>query len=428
MRVRHFVSWLAVSGRLTATPEQMADYIVVDRPFLGDLARRHHPALAAAFATTAEGLGFAPTTITSQWSDVVKAAIVQGLRVDQLSVDSFNAGRVALLAATQRHCPATGHRSSLSKTFYGAEATLFHLGVFATAPPRRHTSLSVTNAAGRTAQWESVPQQLRETLCHYIEQARLTRRPATVCRFETTLREFACFLAATAPEVDCAAAIRRYHIEAYKLHLGSRASLRPSGPGQSGLSKGSLAAHLSVIRTAFARLGEWGGDDRPSGPLLFAGHSPILDKPLPRFLDDAASAKLLIAARAHPEPFVRLCVEILARTGMRKGEFAGLTIDAVVQIGSAYWLRVPVGKMHTDRYIPLHPQLKAMIDDELARRPEGLHSDLLFLEHGRPITGSKIETAVDKAALAAGLGPINPHRLRHTLATQAINRGMAMRS
>lgn len=29
-----------------------------------------------------------------------------------------------------------------------------------------------------------------------------------------------------------------------------------------------------------------------------------------------------------------------------------LTIDAVVQIGSAYWLRVPVGKLHNDRYLP----------------------------------------------------------------------------
>jgi len=32
-----------------------------------------------------------------------------------------------------------------------------------------------------------------------------------------------------------------------------------------------------------------------------------------------------------------------------------LAIDAVVQIGSAYWLRVPVGKLHNDRYIPCTP-------------------------------------------------------------------------
>ena len=91
-----------------------------------------------------------------------------------------------------------------------------------------------------------------------------------------------------------------------------------------------------------------------------------------------------MAARADADPFVRLTVEFLARTGLRKGEFLDLAIDAVVQIGSAYWLRVPLGKLHNDRYIPLHPQLKAMIDTWLDGRPDGLRSDLLFIDRGRP--------------------------------------------
>ena len=33
---------------------------------------------------------------------------------------------------------------------------------------------------------------------------------------------------------------------------------------------------------------------------------------------------------------------------------------------------------------------------------------------------------INKAAAAAGLGHIHPHQLRHTLATQAINRGMSL--
>lgn len=65
---------------------------------------------------------------------------------------------------------------------------------------------------------------------------------------------------------------------------------------------------------------------------------------------------------------------------MRKGEFLGLTIDAVVQIGSAFWLRIPVGKMHTDRYVPLHPQLKTLLDAWLAERADWQSSDLLFTD------------------------------------------------
>ncbi|MFJ8023587.1 tyrosine-type recombinase/integrase [Streptomyces sp. NPDC096311] len=80
----------------------------------------------------------------------------------------------------------------------------------------------------------------------------------------------------------------------------------------------------------------------------------------------------MAAARQDPDPFARLAIEILARTGMRRSEMLGVTIDAVMQIGSAYWLRVPVGKMHTDRYVPLHPQLKRLLDDWLLHRPEGL--------------------------------------------------------
>ena len=111
---------------------------------------------------------------------------------------------------------------------------------------------------------------------------------------------------------------------------------------------------------------------------------------------------------------------------MRKSELVNLTIDAVVQIGSAYWLRVPLGKLHTDRYVPLHPQLKSMIDEWLARRPDGLRSDLMFIHKGRRIGVNRVDMALHKVAAAAGIGHVTPHQLRHTLATQAINRGMSL--
>ena len=117
---------------------------------------------------------------------------------------------------------------------------------------------------------------------------------------------------------------------------------------------------------------------------------------------------------------------MLARTGLRRGEFVDLTVDAVVQIGSAYWLRVPVGKLHSDRYVPLHPQLKALIDDWLSQRSDSLRTNYLFTDHGRRITAWRVDSAVEKVARAAGLGRVSPHQLRHTLATQAINRGMSL--
>jgi integrase len=160
---------------------------------------------------------------------------------------------------------------------------------------------------------------------------------------------------------------------------------------------------------------------------MFAGDLPIVDKPLPRFLDDGAAAKLLRAARADADPLNRVIVELLARTGMRLGELQALTVDAVVQIGSAYWLRIPVGKLHNDRYIPLHPQLEELLDDWMAHhRPTGVRSDRLLFARRRPLTVRRVAIALHRLGKEAGIGPVTPHQLRHTLATQAINRGMSL--
>ena len=126
---------------------------------------------------------------------------------------------------------------------------------------------------------------------------------------------------------------------------------------------------------------------------MFAGDIPRRDQPLPRFIDDAAAAKLLRAAREHPDPFTRLAVEFLARTGLRRSEFLDLTVDSVVQIGSAYWLHVPLGKLRTDRYIPLHPQLKDLLDEWVAERPAGLREPWLFIERGRRIGPQRVVDA-----------------------------------
>ena len=160
---------------------------------------------------------------------------------------------------------------------------------------------------------------------------------------------------------------------------------------------------------------------------MFPGDVPKLDDPLPRFIDDGAAKKLIQAARATDDPFARLTVEFLARTGLRRGEFLDLKIDSVVQIGAAYWLHVPLGKLRTDRYIPLHPQLKELLDEWVAR-PAGQPSRAVAVHGPRPAARARERPQGDcsRSPSEAGLGPVTPHQLRHTLATQAINRGMSL--
>jgi len=413
LKDRRVVGWLIVTGRVRPSP----DYLVACRPYLGEVAARHHRAFCEQFSATSAELGFSPVVTRLQWSALAKVAALTGLAPRQLTQAAIDAGRDALTAAIGRHRPGSHGRGALSAALFGAQTTLFHLGVL-DAPPRKTNR---DHSAERTAAWASVPPRLAATLTSYIAQVRLSLRASTMVRVEAVLREFACWLAVHAPEADSVAGLRRRHIEAYKLYLAARPSARGGK-----LSKISLAEHLGTLRTCFERLAEWDGDDIPTAVLVFDGDLPLRDEPLPRFLDDAAFTKLLQAARADPDPFTRLAVEFLARTGLRKGEFLDLTVDSVVQIGAAYWLHVPLGKLRTDRYIPLHPQLKDLLDDWLARRPASLRSPYLFTEYGQRVRQNRVDRAVAKTARAAGIGHVSPHRLRHTLATQAINRGMSL--
>jgi integrase len=413
LKDRRVVGWLIVTARLRPT----ADYLVAGKPYVGELAARHQPAFHQRFTAASAELGFAAKVTQLQWSALVKSAALAGVSVDRLTQPMIDQGRAALSDAIMRQAAAGRSFKQFTAALFGAQTVLFHLGVLDTPPSKRGHGES----AARATAWASVAPQLAGTLLGYIEQMRLSLRPSTMVRVEASLREFACWLAANAPDVACVADLRRGHIEDYKLHLAAR----PSARGGT-LSKSAIAAHLGALHTCFERLTQWHGDDMPARVLMFAGDLPRRDEPLPRFLDDGASAKLLRAARSDADPFVRLCVEFLARTGLRKGEFLDLTVDSVVQIGAAYWLHVPVGKLRNARYIPLPPQLKQLLDDWIAERPAGLRSPWLFTDRGQRISQHRVDNAVAKAAQAAGIGHATPHQLRHTLATQAINRGMSL--
>ncbi len=403
-RVRTFVAWLLVAGRLAASP----DYLAAAPHLLGDVAAHHHPAFHAAFTQTATTLGFTRASAVRQWAAMVRVAALHQVTPDRVTAAMLEEGRAVLEAAVERH--RIGRLREATKALHGATATLFHLGVIDQILPKGARTAALARSARREAAWAQAAPGLAATMRAYLAQMALVQRPATTTRNEAALRELGTFLAHQAPEVGCVADLHRGHLEAYKTWLVTRPLQRGQAKGQdqSTLDRASIGNRLTALRVFFARLLEWGVTDAPVGPLLFDGDLPTLDKRLPRFLDDGAAAKLLVAARADPDPFVRLTIELLARTGMRKGELVDLTVDAVVQIGAAYWLRIPVGKLHNDRYIPLHPQLKTLLDEWLAHRPQGLRSNLLFLDQGRRITTARVDAALRKVAAAAGIGHVTP--------------------
>jgi site-specific recombinase XerD len=281
-----------------------------------------------------------------------------------------------------------------------------------------------SNGVGALPGWaelEPALPQIAATMRRYLAQIGCVLRPGSVGGADLALRCFAAFLAETAPGVRCLAQVTRRHIEDCKPWLAAR-------PGQNKpqVTTATLAHRLGTLRVFFVRLDEWGWDQAPPRVPMFPGDLPRQDHPLPRALDDASAAKLLRTAQADKRLLVRVTVEMLLRTGLRVSEYISLRADAVVQIGAGPWLHVPVGKLREDRYLPLHPHLTALIDRYRAAHVPADHPLLLPRENGRALDRHTVTRLINRAGAAAGLPHIHPHQLRHTLATQAINRGMSL--
>src|SRR5690606_4637750 len=120
------------------------------------------------------------------------------------------------------------------------------------------------------------------------------------------LRQFAGYLLTHHPDAVAVADIAREHVEGYKAWLAQRPGYR----GKSGLSKTTLGMRMGHLRSFFTRIIEWDYDDVPVRVPVYATDRPRLDRPLPKFLDDAQAAAFMTAARDLPDPLDRLIVQI----------------------------------------------------------------------------------------------------------------------
>ena len=259
------------------------------------------------------------------------------------------------------------------------------------------------------------------TMASYLDHLEVSARPGTVAEAELALRFFAHRVTEADPSCVSVAGIGRVHIEDYKVWLKARRG-RTGKP----LATMTIRHRLSNVRTFFERIMEWDYDDAPARLFIYMSDFPALDEPLPRFLDDPTAAKFMAALAQDPNLRRRLMVELLARTGMRVGELAGLEDDAVVRKGDGHRLRIPLGKLHNDRYVPLLPMLVDLIGEYKTVRGRSRSGHLLERDDGRAFDRRTVHRYVATVAKRADIGHVHPHQLRHTLATQCINRGMSL--
>jgi hypothetical protein len=173
------------------------------------------------------------------------------------------------------------------------------------------------------------------------------------------------------------------------------------------------------------------------------GDLPRLPDPLPKAFDDVEAAGMVQLARSAHDPLERLIIELLASCGLRAGEARDLKLSDVVMFGgssdhpaSQPWLRVPLGKLGNDRYVPIGAELQAALETFLSaqrssREWEGLSTPpawtaYLLARRGRRVSTAYCNQVVHRVADRAGIVDAHAHRWRHTFATQAINRGMEL--
>jgi site-specific recombinase XerD len=280
-----------------------------------------------------------------------------------------------------------------------------------------------SNASNREwAQMATAAPQLVATMHRYLVQLATFLAPRSVEVADQTLRQFTRWVTTTT-DIAVVADIERRHVEDYKVWLAAQ-------PGQKGqlLATNTQRHRLRTIRIFLERLIEWDWPDAPGRNPILHGDIPPRTEPIPKFLTDQQAAAFMAAARAHPVPRYRLVAQVLARTGLRASELCDLAADAVTRIGNdSYWLRVPVGKLRNDRMIPMHPELVDLFADWTATNSEHIRrSRRLLADHHDPINRRTVHRIIARIGATAGIDDMHPHRLRHTLATQAINRGMRL--
>lgn len=149
---------------------------------------------------------------------------------------------------------------------------------------------------------------------------------------------------------------------------------------------------------------------------------------LPRHLSASDSQRLEAYVQnrlTRREPLTRLenaCFFVLAHTGLRARECTDLLVqDLDLPAGR---LTVRQGKGQRDRVVYLSPTACQALSAYLDGAPWAPTAPLWSQPNGQPLTYAWLYHHLATLGEAAGVSPVTPHRLRHTLATRLLNAGM----
>ncbi len=372
----------------------------------------------ARFLSAAEQLGYSERSRLGMASEVAARVLIQsGRPLDGVSAQDLACFEAAIGEREARNGRDYKH---YRHALHASRAVIYHLGAQAEPAPKRST-------LGRWS-WarhlDGVNNTLRHTMVAHLERCSATLARSTVSATASELAHFGRFLATTHPELTTFADLdRRRHIEPY---LNTVATAINSRTGEA-ITAATQRSRIQALGRMLDAIAEWGWEEAPSRRLIFDRDSPRLPHPLPRYLPPDADRRLLDALEASPNR-LRADALLLARaTGMRIGELVDLELDCIHEVpGQGAWLKVPLGKLATERMVPLDDDTVAVVDRIVAHRSPGRplrHPrtgklvDFLLTHQGRRVSADTLRGELHRAGAEAGLDDIVPHQLRHTFAT-----------
>ncbi|MGE0305183.1 MAG: tyrosine-type recombinase/integrase [Acidimicrobiia bacterium] len=269
----------------------------------------------------------------------------------------------------------------------------------------------------------------------YLQVCSTTLRPATIEDRCDSFKLFAMWLHERHTDVERVDQLNRHVIEGFLSWNHTRPSRGRRSNGQP-VSITRQHATVSALKAFFEDITLWGWAERPPRPLLHRSDLPRIPTTVPRALSPDADRDLMAAVDELDDVAARCAIKVLRGTGLRAGELLDLELDCLADYHDhGTWLRVPVGKLNTERTVPVDEPTLAAFDEWAQHRgacrpiqhPRTHRPvDFMWIINGKRMGTGRLRNNLKLAAANAGIGHVHPHQLRHTYATKLINGGMSL--
>jgi site-specific recombinase XerD len=195
-----------------------------------------------------------------------------------------------------------------------------------------------------------------------------------------------------------------------------------------GLSAATRTLALIAARSYFRYLHEAGLLATDARQLVTNSDLPKLPRTLPRSLQPETDRQLCELWESSTRP-TWLGLLLLRQTGMRVGELQALPYDCIHEVAHGRrYIKVPVGKLRSERVVPIDDAVMSTVSRLQASRP-GKRRWLVPSPSGRQISYRAFQRALRDAVDVLGVTdsqPLTIHRLRHTYGTAMLNAGMSL--